>query len=419
MNAEIPNESRVHHPFSPSSLQSREACAKFQNRNSTNAAAVMGSIQHNMVESRSDDERVSDKHAEAVAQCILFAEERAALYPGCSIVQEVYLPIDDEVIVVDVDSIEKFDIHTDDGQISPGFRGKRVRHVFDGTTAGYLDYAILSADQTEAEIIDWKFGQNAVTEAKSNAQGIAYMLGLKKIYPTLLKCRVIFMQPHIDEMSEHQFDLRNTDALYLRLRTIVGRAVEASKNKKDYSMANPNIGTCVFCALVGECPAVANLIIQLGKKYKPLSVPENVNPTTINDPKDVDMGIRLADIVKTWADAFRRQATEKTIENQDFVPEGYVLVSSTKRKVLQPRLIGDIAKTFLPPEMHKDIDALYDIPLGGCEELIEMAAPRGQKEKTSDLFGAQILEAGAVEMGLPFASLRQSKKSDKGKIAAK
>lgn len=419
MNTEIPNEARVHHPFSPSSLQNREACPKYQNRNSTNAAAVAGSIQHNMVEGRTDDARASDKHADAVAQCILFAEEQAANFPGGIHIQEVYLPVDDNVIVVDVARIEQFDIHTDDGQVSPGFRGAPRREVFDGTTAGFLDYAILSADKTDGVIIDWKFGMNAVTEASTNLQGIAYMLGLKRMFPTLMRCKVIFMQPHIDELSEHTFNLSNIDELYLRIRTVVGRAVDASLRPNDFSMANPNIGTCLFCNLVGKCPAVANLVIQLGKKYKPLSVPENVNPTTISDPKDVDMGIRLADIVKTWAEAFRRQATEKTIENSDFVPEGYVLVSSTKRKVLNPRMIGDIAKTFLPPEMHKDIEALYDIPLGGCEELIEMAAPRGQKEKTSDLFGAKILEAGAVEMGLPFASLRQSKKSDKGKIAAK
>jgi hypothetical protein len=411
---------RVHHPFSPSSLQSREACPKFQNRQSTNEAAIVGTIQHDSVEAGADDNRLSDARAAAVAECMILAEERASHYPGGLILKEIYLPVDDDVItVVDTVTVQRFDIITEDGQVSPGFRGKRKYNVFEGTTAGYLDYAIISSDQTEAEIIDWKFGRNVVTEAKSNLQGIAYMLGLKKLFPTLTKCLVRFVQPHIDEMSEHTFDLTNTDELYLRVRTVVGRAVEAAKNPDDFSSARPNVGTCLFCALVGKCPAVTKLAIQLGQKYKPLSIPENVNPTTISNPADVDMGIRLADVVKIWAEAFRRQATEKTIENIDFVPEGYILVSSQKRKILDARMFADAAKKFLPPEMHAEVEKLFDIPIGPVEELISTSAPRGSKEKTVEEFGARVLDAGIVELGLPFASLRQSKKSDKGKIAAK
>lgn len=417
MNAEtaVPNEERIHHPFSPSSLQNREACAKFTNRQSTNAAAILGTIQHDAVERGEDDYRLTDSHAMAVASCVDFAEERAALYPGGRIVKEVYLPIDDEVHVIDVLRIEKFDIYTDDGQVSPGFRGVKTQHVFEGTTAGYLDFAVVSADETEAEIIDWKFGRNAVTEAKDNLQGISYMLGLKKIFPNLRKCWVRFVQPHIDEKSEHLFDLTNTDELYLRIRTVVGRAVEAAKNPQDFSAARPNVGTCLFCAHVGRCPAVAQMVIQLGQKFKPLQIPDNVTPTTISDPADVGVGLRLADVAKTWAEAFRRQATEKTISDPDFVPPGYKLVTMVKRKLLNPQQFAEMAKRFLPPEMHAEVDKLFDIPLGPVEELISTAAPRGSKEKTVEEFGARLLDAGVVELGQPFAFLRQSTKKDSAK----
>lgn len=412
------SEDRIHHPFSPSSLQNREACPKYANRNSNNAAAIAGTIQHTVAETRLDDVRLSDRQAEAVTQCVAFVDEIAAKYPGGTVVQEVYLPVDEEMIVVENVIVTQFDIVTEDGQVSPGFRGNRMLIPFHGTTAGFLDYAVISADETEAEIVDFKYGKNAVTDAKDNLQGIAYMLGLKRIYPGLEKCKVTFLMPALDEEFSHTFNLTDTSELYLRVRTVVGRAVEASKNPDDFSAARPNVGTCLFCALVGKCPKVAELVIKLGQKYKSLEIPANVTPTTISDPKDVDMGIRLTDVVKTWAEAFRRQATEKTIENPDFVPEGYSLVTSQKRKIIKAKLVGELAKTFLPPEMHEKVEELYDLPLGGCEELIQTAAPRGQKEKTVDSFGAKILEAGAVELGVPFASLRQSTKKDK-KTAAK
>jgi len=420
MNNEVPNTERVHHPFSPSSLQSREACPKFQNRNSTNEAAVFGSIQHDAVERGADDNRLSDDRAAAVANCMIFCEERASSYPGGKILTEVYLPIDEEVLVITVKSIERFDIVTEDGQISPGFRqGKTEHRVFEGTTAGFLDFAVISADETEADIVDYKFGRNAVTSAEDNLQGIAYMLGLKKMFPGLRKCQVSFIQPHIDEMSEHTFDLTDCSEFYLRIRVVVGRSIAAAANSNDFSSARPNVGTCLFCALVGKCPAVAALALKVGQKYKPLAIPENVNPTTLSNPVDVDMGLRLADVVKVWAEAFRRQATEKTIENMEFIPEGYTLVTMQKRKLLDARKFADMAKEFLPPGMHEEVEKLFDIPLGPIEDLISAVAPRGQKERTVEEFGQRLQDANIVELGNPFAFLRQSKKQDKGKIAPK
>jgi hypothetical protein len=420
MNNEVPNTERVHHPYSPSSLQSREACPKFQNRNSTNEAAVFGTIQHDAVERGQDDSRLSDDRASAVADCMIFCDERASHYPGGTILKEAYLPIDEEVIVITVKSIERFDIVTEDGQVCPGFRqGETKHHVFEGTTAGFLDFAVISADETEADIVDYKFGRNAVTSAEDNLQGIAYMLGLKKRFPKLRKCRVSFIQPHIDEMSEHTFGLSDTSEFYLRIRVVVGRSIAAAANPHDFSSARPNVGTCLFCALVGKCTKVGDLMLKLGQKYKPLAIPANVNPTTLSDPKDVDMGIRLADVVKVWAEAFRRQATEKTIENMDFVPEGYTLVTMQKRKILHSRNFAKIAKDFLPEPMWKEVDNLFDIPITPVEDLISASAPRGSKEACVEAFGAKLIEAGVVELGNPFAFLRQSKKSDKGKVAPK
>jgi len=349
-----------------------------------------------------------------VEDCLVFVEERAANFPGGFTLKEVYLPIDDDVIVADKHTVEKFEILTDDGQVSPGFRGKKETLVFEGTTAGYLDYAIISADKTEAEIIDWKFGKNVVTSAKDNLQGIAYMLGVKKMFPTLTRCRVIFVQPHIDDLSEHLFDLTNTDELYLRIRTVVGRSVVASSEQpRTFSKARPNIGTCLFCAHVGRCPAVLDLAIKLGQKYRPLEIPANVTPTTISDPADVDAGIRLSDVVKTWADAFRRQATEKTIENSDFIPTGYILVSTQKRKILNHRGFAEMAKTFLPDELHEEVEKLFEISIGPVEALVSAAAPRWSKEKTVKELAARLVDAGIVELGTPFSSLRQATKKNK------
>jgi hypothetical protein len=153
------------------------------------------------VESETDDLGLSDRQAIAVEYCRGVTAEAVSRFPGGTVLREEYLPIDDDVLP--------------DG----------TKH----TTAGYCDFAAISEDGTRAELVDHKFGRNAVTNADQNLQGIAYMLGLKKRFPGLKTCTVRFIMPHIDHESEHTFDISNPDSYHLRVRTVVCRAVEAAR----------------------------------------------------------------------------------------------------------------------------------------------------------------------------------------------
>jgi hypothetical protein len=384
---------RIHHPYSPSTLQPREACPCYEGHHgTTNDMAEMGTRQHDAVDSRLDDPKLPDYRAAAVVDCISFAQDRLKAFPGGKMLTEQYLPIDDRAIR------------------NPNYKeGSLEPEWFLGTTAGYVDKAIISADETEAEVIDWKFGNNAVEEASNNLQGIAYALGLLKKFPTLLRITVRFIMPHLDYTTEHTFVKADFDSLMVRVRTVVARAIEARKKADDFSQANPNVSSCLFCSRIGQCPAVAAVALKLGKKYRPLEIPENVTPSTIKDPKQAGLGIRLAAIMATWAEAYRRQATGLTISDPDFIPEGYTLVESQRRIVKVAKGLGETAKEFIPTEHHHLVDALFDVPIGELEKLVSTFAPRGQKEKSVEKFGARALEKGALELGKPFAFLRQSR----------
>lgn len=391
---------RVHHPYSPSKLQMLEACPKLQSINSESEAAFTGTMQHDVADSGIDNARLPDYKAMAAVDCMKFAESRAAEYPGGTILKEEYFPIDDE-------------------EISLMGSGPDDIAIFKGTTAGYADFAVVSADGLKGEILDWKFGQWGVEDADNNLQGIAYALGLLKRFPRLQSIRVWFILPHRDELSEHTFTRNDFNGLYLRTRTVVQRAVEANKVADDFSTAKATEGTCLFCAHVGRCPKVAELVIKLGRKYDPLQVPDSVTPSLILDPKQVSVGIKLAQVVKIWAEAYRRQSTAKTVEDPTFIPEDYTLVSTCKRIIKNAKKLGELAKTFLPEADKAKVDALYDLPITALEDLISTAADRGQKEATVKAFGEVALAAGILEMGQAHAFLRQSKKTDKSKIAEK
>jgi hypothetical protein len=387
---------RVHHPYSPSKLQALEACPKYESRSGDSAASRAGTIQHDAVDGESDNAHMTDNQALAVAECLAYADSIAAKYKGGRVLKESYLPIDNEIIEIQ------------EAQVTKRFRG---------TTAGYLDYSIISADETEAEIIDWKFGQWAVEATENNLQGIAYMLGLKKMFPKLKRCTVHFVLPHRDELDVHQFELNDENLMlfHVRIRRVVQRAVEARKNSTDFTTANPNTGACLFCALIGQCTKVTEMVARVSEKFAPLRLPQNVNPTLILDPEDTAIGIQFAAIAKTWAESFRARATEKSITDPDFIPVGYTLETRTKRKVLNARLMADIAKKFVPHTLDAEIEKLFDLPIGGVEEVIELATPRGQKSKAVEAFGKAALEAGALEMGQPFAFLKMTPTKTKTK----
>jgi hypothetical protein len=378
-------EERVHHPYSPSSLQTREACPKFQQRGGpVHEMAITGTQQHDAVDSETDDPTLADYRAFAVTECIELCQERTKAHPGGTVLREEYLPVDDEVI-------EKCGV------------------TFVGTTAGYLDYGVVSADGKHAEVLDWKFGNNLVEDASNNLQGIAYALGILKRFPNLEDIEVTFVMPHADFRTSHRFFRSDFDAMMLRVVTVVRRAQEAQKNPDDFTSACPNNSACRFCGLVGRCPKVIEKVIQVARKYAPLRVPDQVTPTLVSDPKDVKIGIALADIVIVWAEAFKRQATAKAIEDPNFIPEGYKLATRSKRNVVDARKLGELAKEFIPDAAdHKKVEALYDIPIGKLEKLISTAAPRGLKESTVKDFGLAALSIEAVKEGEPYSFLQQS-----------
>lgn len=392
---------RIHHPYSPSKLQLLEACPKLQSIHLESEAAVIGTMQHDVADSGIDDARLPDYKAMAAVECMKFADSRAAQYPGGTVLKEEYLPIDDEEITVWSGDPQK-------GELPQC-------QFFKGTTAGYADFAVVSADGLKGEIVDYKFGQNAVEDAEDNLQGIAYALGLWKRFPRLQTIRVWFILPHRDELDEHTFTRNEFNGMYLRTRTVVQRAVEANRVAADFSSAKATTGTCLFCSHVGRCPKVAELVIKLGKKYAPLRVPESVTPSLLLDPKQVSIGLRLAQVAKVWSESYRRQATAKTVEDPNFIPEDYTLVSTCKRIIKNAKKLGELAKQYLPEADKEKVDTLYDLPITSVEDLISIAADRGQKEATVKAFGEAALAEGIVEMGVPFAFLRLSKNTGKEK----
>jgi hypothetical protein len=368
---------RLHHPFSPSTLQYREVSPYWtpDNKGETDAS-LAGTAQHDATEDSIDidNPKLADHEADAVKMCKEYRDALIASRPGCHVLKEVYLPIDNAKV-------------TDD-------KG----HEFVGTTGGYADLAIVSADKKSADVVDWKFGLWSVEPTENNLQGMAYLLGLVHLYPSLEEVTVHFCSPHRNEIDTHTFKREEFPALLLRVKTVVARAITATRADRDTSKCPPSVNTCLWCGNKGTCQALAGFAIKLGKKYSPLSIPDEVTPSLINNAQQATHTMELAQLMETWGKAVRAQITARVIEDENdvWMPAGYKLVEKSDRDIVDAKKVEEIARKEFGLS-DAAIDAAKSIKLTPLNKAIADANKRGEKKEAQARFRDMLLSVGATK----------------------
>jgi len=353
---------------------------------------IIGTIAHKSTETRTDDNRLDDDDAAAVAECMDFYERRKQIMAGqvqpltpavhpakppqLTELLETYLEIDDCI-----------------------FEDAR------STTAGYVDRVIINHDKSYAELFDWKFGFWPIEVAENNLQGIAYALGLFRRYPTLQTAKFWFKQPLINDIQEAIFTRAQIPALYLRVQVVVAEAREARRLMKqnDWSKARPMVPACNFCANIGRCPKVTEFACKVGSKFFPLEIPESVTPSMVHSPENTVLGLRLAQVLAVWAKAFKTVITDRVIRRDAVPPDGYRLEVRADREIKDQTKYKQIALQYLTEQEYTDS---MSISLGAVEKKISDKAPRGQKTAAVDEFKQALLDSGAVEKGAPYSFLK-------------
>jgi uncharacterized protein DUF2800 len=336
----------------------------------------------------------------AAAECLDFVNQRRQLMEEARAREiagrhgKVFTAADASKPVPEIVELKEIYLPVDDLTFEDG-----VKH----TTAGYVDRVLIDHTGTYAEMFDWKFGMWAVESAETNPQGIAYVLGLFKMYPGLYEVRVFFKQPHLELTSEAVFSRVDIPALYLRIQTTVARAREARK-AGDFKTANPTVPGCNFCANIGRCPAVAAFALKVGHKFYPLAIPADITPTMVLSGPDTTLAMRLSQVVAVWASAFRTQTTDRVLRGDAPIPAGFELTQRSTRKVVNKSEFKRIALMCMTEKEYADI---CDVPgFGATEDIIKERAPRGSKKAAVEQFQQHLLDTGAVAKEQPYTFLR-------------
>jgi len=411
------DKDRPHHPYSPSWLQSGEACALYRSKDSNHVRTIAGTIAHKAAERQEDDDRLSDDDAVAVAECLDFYDTRKQQLEKNA--RQKYA-----AAIVAWDALNCSSATNSSPPTPDDFRITEGTETYlpiddlkfpdcEATTAGYVDRWLLNATKDYAEIIDWKFGKWPVEEAVNNLQGMAYAMGIFRMFPTVKNVCVFFKQPLISYLTSHTFSREDLAEIYLRIQTIVERArlARARAEQGDWSDAKPAYPLCNFCANIGKCEKVLAFACKVGHKFHPLGIPAEVNPSLVQDPANTKLAMELANVLKVWGDAFRRQVTDRVIRGDAAMPDGYETQSMQKRELVDMEKYKILALRYLSSQ---EWEACLDTTFGDVEKKIALKAPRGSKETTVKEFQALAAQEGATKLGAPISFLKvKSEKSNK------
>ena len=286
----------AHHKLGPSTLKWVEICAGYRSSNETNPMAEEGTMLHEAVENN-DMEGLDDVQIALVQKCLDYAKPFEA---------EADEVLDEERLTIKLYDDSYVPIH---GMTS----------VF-----GTGDKICTKKVKKHIDLLDWKFGVNKVDDADVNIQGQAYAVGAMDRFPWAETITVHFILPRRDEVTTHTYTRDDIEKARDRIRLIVDRALS------DDPKLNPNTESCKFCGRRVDCPALANELLPLARKYDSssddfkLALWQNADPALVTDPETLSKMKRVAQVVDNWKKAVDRRALDLAVEEGLEIP-GYNL----------------------------------------------------------------------------------------------
>lgn len=385
----LESQTRGHHPDSPSSLTSSEACPQFENEQRDSEASRIGTLQHLAAETRDLSILENEEQVAAVEKVLSYEGNivqyfRDVLKVEPVISREKYLAVGDEIV-----------------------RDKDGRE-WKGVTGGFPDEVIYSLTAGEAHVPDWKFGRIPVEKTATNVQGWSYALGVFQLLGPRIKTVVVhFYAPYQGFTPEEQdefyvcaFTRDDIPRMELRIRTIIAR-------KKDQrSKATPKVDNCLWCAKKGSCVPLHNVAIQVSPKYPEFTVPAIVDPAQLRLPSQWADAIRFADQFTLWAKALKQRAADM-VASEGFDVPGFVLRKKVNRTIESIGLFRSAAKKNGVSD--DEFEACSTVSITAVEDAVKAKAPKGKGAAAVRQLASDLQELGATGFSKPSYYLQEAK----------
>ena len=264
----------THHKYSPSSLELYEACPCYKPDDSPRdtTAADEGTLMHLAAETDDVSILETEEQVEQVERVLSFKRELIAKY--------------DTPIVLNEERV-----------------------TVEGLTRGTVDLTVISGD--EADLLDYKFGRNPVTEADLNGQVQAYVAGTFEAHPDLQTIHATLILPRQDHVTSATYTRGNLDRIRLRISTIIDRCESEDK------VPHPTDKGCMYCGNKASCSALHDYALNVGAT---LPVPVTFDMEQVTSPEDMAQLLVLGKLLEDWSKQVRGSVTKLAIEDGVEIP---------------------------------------------------------------------------------------------------
>lgn len=352
---------RKHARHAPSSLGYKEICPSYVGKKGTNTAAQEGTLMHEAMET-DDFSKLTDEQAFLCGLCRDYRDGELEKLKSPTVYRELSLSI------------------------------------AGGLTYGTADLVAIDASGKVGIVMDWKFGYGEIDEADVNAQGCAYSLGTFEKFPGLEELTLHFVQPRRQHTSTYTFTRAEVENMRLRIQAII-RAANA-RNRREHPGKQ-----CAYCSKLAQCNAVRKLALPLAAKYGELSIPEELHPSNISDPRMMAHCLLCAKILKEWVDSVSYHALNMALNGEE-IP-GYKLTSRAGRRTISDPLaaFGAVCEEMTAEDF---IACCGSVSIDALTSKFSESAPRGGKQKAKEELLSRLTEDGVLTSGAPSYMLKRS-----------
>lgn len=224
---------------------------------------------------------------------------------------------------------------------------------------GTADCVILNND--EVRVIDLKFGQGIVVDAKDNSQLRLYALGayskFKEEYPNIRKVSYTIVQPRLAHIT--------TDGTTLEKLLEWAKYFVQQKAKKAWVGQGEFVpgDHCLWCRAKSQCKARADFLSDLAKL--------EFRDAALMSDEDIATAYREGTKLQTWLNDVYAYITNKSVESGQ-APRGFKLTTTaTQRK------IKDIEKAItILKQYYKDDEIMEPAKLKSVAQLEKLGADK-------------------------------------------
>jgi superfamily II DNA or RNA helicase len=366
-----------HAEFSPSALKYFERCPSYLRREGTNSIAERGTRIHDALET-GDFAKLQDDDELSVANiCRSFVADlvEAKKWKTVHRVHELRLDID-----------------------------------LGGGTSTFGTCDVFVSSGAEALMVDFKTGWGRIDDAEENSQAQAYVLGAFQKCPELEAIDFYFAIPHRDEISFAKYTRKDIPRLTLRFNTVIRRAEAARDGKLPAAEAfKPGHGICEYCGRQSSCPALADTVLALAKRYEPdnLSLPETVDGAQTNDPAILAELLKLAPIAEAWASSIRKRCIDLAVQEGVDFPGFKRVERRSARKIISAAGAFDQVRDVIPFE--EFLKTCESVSIGKLEDAFSSHAVKGEKSNSRQILDGRLRDAGLLKEEQGFVYLKQIK----------